>query len=199
LQVAVPLEAIDEAIAACLVQRTDAAFEGVAALGPEGLRRLHDIYYRGAAWGAPDHSGAGREVVDLWSRMLFELATANPEAYLEQIAARRLRLRTLEIVILGHLADPRATVLLARCCRHPEWLMRYHAVRGLVSRDDPAAVAAVDRAAKVDCSVVVRVEATAGVARRDPARARTLYLGLLDHPHLTPLLRGDIERALGQE
>jgi HEAT repeats len=196
LVVADPAMLIDQAIAACLTEQTGAAFERVAALGPEGLRRLHDIYYRGAAWAAPDLRGAGRELVDAWSRMLFDLAIANPEAYLEQVAARRLRLATLEVVILGHLADPRATALLVRCCRHPEWLMRYHAVRGLGSSDDPAAVAAVDRAAKVDCSVAVRAEATAGVARRDPARARILYLGLLDHPHMTPLLRQEIEHAL---
>jgi hypothetical protein len=192
------LEAIDEAIAVCLVQRSRAALAAVAALGADGLRRIHDIYYRGVPWAAPDLRGAGREIVDVWSRMLFELAVANPETYLEQVAARRLKLTTHEVVILGAIDDPPATALLVRCCRERDWLIRLHAVEGLVRRDDPAAVAAVDTAAKTDCSVVVRVAAAKGVARRDPPRGRALYLRLLDHPHLTPLLKQEIEHELEQ-
>jgi hypothetical protein len=191
------VEAIDEAIAACLVQRSPAAFAAVAALGPGGLNRLHDIYYRGVSWAAPELRGAGRDIVDVWAQMLFELAVANPSAYLEQLAAHRLRLTTLEVVILGGIADPRATALLVQCCRERDWLIRVHAVEGLVPRDDPTAVEAVARAAKADCSLVVRVAAAKGVARRDPARARRLYQDLLHHPHLTPLLKQEIEREIG--
>jgi HEAT repeat protein len=191
-----PPAAIDEAIAACLVDQSETSFRRVAGLGPEGLLRLHDIYYRRAAWAAPDLKGAGRELADVWNQMLFELALANPSSYLDQIAARRLRLTTLEVVILGHIDDERAVALLVHASRHSDWLIRYHAVRGLVARDDLEATAAVERAAKQDCSVNVRVEATAGVARRDRARARTLYLGLLDHPHMTPMLRRQIEAML---
>jgi hypothetical protein len=97
----------------------------VAALGADGLRRIHDIYYRGVPWAAPDLRGAGREIVDVWSRMLFELAVANPETYLEQVAARRLKLTTLEVVILGAIDDPSATALLVRCCRERDWLIRF--------------------------------------------------------------------------
>ena len=100
------------------------------------------------------------------------------------------------MVILGNIDDARIVPLLAECVRHHDWLVRYHAIRGLVRRDDPAAVSAVERAAREDCSVVVRVEAVAGIARRDSARAHKIYLGLLAHPHLTPLLRQQIMSAL---
>jgi HEAT repeat protein len=95
---------------------------------------------------------------------------------------------TSELVILGHLRDPRAVPVLARYTEHPERLARYHAVRGLAWRDDEDAVAAMEQA-HTDDELIVRLEAAAGMARREPARARLLYQAIIDDPRVPPLLR----------
>jgi len=191
---------LDAVIGAWLQAEPDWALRRAVEWGEPALRRAIALYYGHATWTSkPDLSG-GREIGDAWSALLFRLAMANPGVYLDEIDARRIRLRTgapiSEVVILGYLDDPRAVPLLVRCTRHRDWLVRFHAVRGLARRDDDASVAAIDHAATRDCSLPVRVEAVAGIARRDPARARILYTGLLDHPHQTPLLSEQVRRAL---
>lgn len=195
---------LDEAIIGWLRDESDAAFDRLSGLGQAVLYRAVGLYYGHSSWAAePVFDRAGREIGDAWSVLLGRLAQLYPDAYLEQIEARRIRLTrisspTSEVVILGLIADPRAVALLAKCARHRDWLVRYHAVQGLVWRDDPEAVAAVDRAAREDCSVSVRCEAAAGVARRDPARAIKLYTALLEHPHLTPMLRKQVKNGLAK-
>jgi hypothetical protein len=109
------------------------------------------------------------------------LAIAHPDAYLLQFAERQVRFTTSEVVILGDIDDARVVPLLVDCVRNSDWLVRYHAIRGLARRDDPAAVAAVE---------------FAGIARRDAARAHKLITGLLTHPHMMPLLRQQITSAM---
>lgn len=188
---------LDAAIAGRLRGERDRPTEASETL----LRRAVALYYGHDTWTtAPELPGAGREIGEAWTLLLFDLAMAFPRAYLDEIDARRIRLKVgvpiSEVVIVGCLDDPRAVPLLVHCTRHRDWLVRYHAVRGLVRRDDAASVAAVKQAAMRDCSLPVRVEAVAGIARRDAARARILYTELLDHPHQTPLLSQQVRRAL---
>lgn len=192
---------LDAVIGAWLQGEPDWALQRAVQWGEPVLRRAIALYYGHATWTAePELSRAGREIGDAWTHLLFRLARANPRVYLDEIDARHIRLKAgapiSEVVILGYLDDPRAVPLLVRCTRHRDWLVRFHAVRGLARRDDDASVAAIDHAASRDCSLPVRVEAVAGIARRDPARARALYTGLLDHPHQTPLLSEQVRRAL---
>jgi HEAT repeats len=195
------LAAIDAIIVECLNGEPRSAIDRAVAVGEPMLRRLVDLYYGHSSWIEPPRlTAASREIGDAWTGLLFRLAMAFPGVYLDEIDARRIRLKggvhISEVVILGYLDDPRAVPLLVRCTRHRDWLVRYHAVRGLAHRDDPESVAAVEHAAGRDCDVAVRVEAVAGIARRNPARARTLYTGLLDHPHLTPMLAEHVRQAL---
>jgi len=195
------LAAIDAIIVEFLNGEQRSALDRAVAMGEPMLRRVVDLYYGHSSWVDPPRlTGASREIADAWTHLLFRLATALPGVYLDEIDARRIRLKggapISEVVILGYLDDPRAVPLLARCARHRDWLIRYHAVRGLAHRDDPDSRAAVEHAANRDCDVAVRVEAVAGIARRDPARARTLYAELLYHPHLTPTLAQRVRQAL---
>ncbi|HCT79853.1 MAG TPA: hypothetical protein DGT23_25465 [Micromonosporaceae bacterium] len=122
---------------------------------------------------------------------------AGPLDDIEAAIAVCLRDRSLAaLVVLGRLDDPRAVGLLLQCVRFRDWRVRCHAVHGLAWRDDRESINAVERAAREDCALAVRVAALQGVARRDPARAKTLYIGLLDHPHLTPMLREQVIAAL---
>ena len=192
---------LDAVIVGWFRDEPDSAVQRAIEWGEPVLRRAVALYYGHAMWTSPPElTGAGREIGDAWTHLLFRLAMAFPGAYLDEIDARRIRLRggapISEVVILGYLDDPRAAPLLVRCTRHRDWLVRYHAVRGLARRDDAASVAAIEHAATRDCSLPVRVEAVAGIARRDPARARTLYTELLDHPHQTPLLSRQVRQAL---
>ena len=192
---------LDALIADWLNGEPDRASRRAIDSGEPVLRRAVALYYGHATWTSPPElTGAGREIGDAWTHLLFRLAMAFPGAYLDEIDARRIRLKAgapiSEVVILGYLDDPRAVPLLVRCTRHRDWLVRFHAVRGLARRDDVASVAAVDHAATRDCSLPVRVEAVAGIARRDRARARILYTELLDHPHQTPLLSKRVRQAL---
>jgi HEAT repeats len=197
---------VDAAIIGCLTTRSgsalDAALDRAVVVGEGALRRAVELYYGHSTWVNPPRlEGSGRELADAWSCLLFRLAMAFPGVYLDEINARRIWLKgptepVSEVMILGCLDDARAVPLLVQCCRHRHWLVRYHAVRGLVRRDDPASVAAVERAARLDCSVSVRIEAAGGVLRRDPQRGRALHRALLEHPHLTPMLRERVEEAL---
>ena len=192
---------LDAVIADWLQGEPDRALPRAIEWGEPLLRRAIALYYSHATWiSAPALTRAGREIGDAWTHLLFRLAMAFPAVYLDEIDARRIRLKLgapiSEVVILGYLDDARAVPLLVRCTRHRDWLVRYHAVRGLARRDDPASIAAVDHAATRDCSLPVRVEAVTGIARRDPARARILYTELLDHPHQTPVLSQQIKQAL---
>jgi HEAT repeat protein len=65
---------------------------------------------------------------------------------------------TLEMVILGGIADPRAAALLRDHLASPDWLVRLHAVRGLAGRTDAESIAAV-KAAQTDEHESVRREA----------------------------------------
>lgn len=100
------------------------------------------------------------------------------------------------LLVLGFVDDPRAVPLLLQCVRFRDWQVRLAAVRSLARHSSVDAVAAVERASKEDCSLAVRLEASLAVLRRDQLRGRALLTGMLDHPHLTPLLHEQIVIAL---
>jgi hypothetical protein len=192
---------LDAVIANWLNSQPDWALRRAIEWGEPVLRRAIALYYGHSTWIYTfTLVRTSREIGDAWTHLLFRLAMAFPDVYLDEIDAGRIRLRRgaplSEVVILGCLDDHRAVPLLVHCTRHRDWLVRFHAVRGLARRDDAASVAAVDFAAVRDCSLPVRAEAVAGMARRDPVRARMLYTELLDHPHQTPLLSRQIRQVL---
>lgn len=203
-----PWSEIAEAIRGFLCDPGETSMARLVARGPAALYRVNQVYFgrrRDRDYvdfrEPPDLDLADREQLDLWAQMRFELARSYPQTYLREIEAKRIRLGrwsdpTDELVTLGHLDDPRAAALLRRYVRHRNWLARLHAVRGLAWRDDPESVAAVETA--LDDEPIVRVEAVAGVARRDVERARALYRALLDHPRLTPLLRQEVTTRIQQ-
>lgn len=136
----------DDAIRDWLRDERQIDMDRLVALGPNALRRVIGIYYRGDA--ADVHvARSGREMVDAWASLLGGLAEAYPDVFLDEIEGVRLGSSpTLELVILGGIADPRAAALLRKHLASPDWLVRLHAVRGLDGRTDAASLAAVETA-----------------------------------------------------
>jgi HEAT repeat protein len=158
----VDVERIDAAIAEMLRHESHQAAAALVAFGPDALRRVVALFYgsaRSATVAGAQHGRGGRELVDAWSVTVGEVARAQPEAFLDEIRAGRVRVgSTLEIVILGGIDLPEAAELLRAHARDEDWLTRYHVVRGLGRRTDPASVDTV-RAARADPDRMVRDEA----------------------------------------
>jgi hypothetical protein len=165
------LGGLDAAIARWLREESRAAGAAVVALGPAGLRRAVELYYGGARSGVVSAAAArrhGREMVDAWAGLLGMLAAAYPVGYLDEVRAGRVRLGdqpTLELVILGGIDRPEAAELLRGYRHSDDWLVRYHVVRGLSGRTDPASIAAVEEAA-TDREQIIRDQATKAMRTR---------------------------------
>ena len=161
-------ERVDAAIGACLLAGgDDASLRALASLGPGALVRWVEVYTgRGRPFARPAGiTLSGREEVDVLSAMLGELARAYPDAFLDAVEDGRLTdLDTLTVVCLGWIEDPRATALLARASTAGEWLVRYHAVRGLAGRADEGAQAALAHAL-ADPKEIIRTEAARAKTR----------------------------------
>ena len=178
------IERVDAAIGACLLAAgSSRSLKNLAALGPNALVRWVEVFTgHGPAFARPTGIRlAGREEVDVWSVMLGELARAYPDAFLDAVEDGRLSHQdTLTVVCLGWIDDPRATDLLATASTARDWLVRYHAVRGLAGRADERAQAALAHALD-DPEEMIRTEAARAKARTKartrartrPARART--------------------------
>jgi hypothetical protein len=160
---------VDAAIGACLLAAgSSRSLKDLAALGPTALVRLVEAFTgRGPAFARPTGIRlAGREEVDVWSAMLGQLARAYPDAFLDAVEDGRLsHPDTLTVVCLGWIDDPRATALLARASTAGDWLVRYHAVRGLAGRADDTAQAALAHALD-DPEEMIRSEAARARRRR---------------------------------
>jgi HEAT repeat protein len=151
---------VDDAIRDWLRDERPSHLDRLITLGPKSLRRVIGIYYRGDAADI-DVPRSGREMVDAWSSLLAGLAQAYPDVFLKEVRAGAVRMGpspTLEMVILGGIADPRAAALLRDHLASPDWLVRLHAVRGLAGRTDAESIAAV-KAAQTDEHESVRREA----------------------------------------
>jgi hypothetical protein len=150
-----------------------------------GFRRLcatHTATATTESWSTPGRT------------LLAALAQAFPEAYLDEIDARRLN-ASQEIATISQLDHPRAAALLRRHSTNRDWLVRYHAVAGLGRHTDPESARALE-GALVDVEQMIRDEAARWVQRRDPRRAWLVYEQLLQHKHLAPELRQELERRL---
>jgi hypothetical protein len=194
---------IDQAIADWLREETDSAGRRLVALGQAALLRAVEIYYGGSVCQVVAEvygSRHARELVDAWAVALATLAQAYPEVYLAEINAGRIPMSaaepTTEVSILGGIDLPAAATLLCKHRTHPDWLVRYHVVRGLGRRTDRASVEAVEQAV-TDPERMIRNEAARWVQRRDPDAARVLYQRLLNDPGLPPGLRPELVRRLG--
>ena len=195
------LAEIDSAVAAFLHSEDVSALRRLVAAGASALARTVQLYrlppgdprfpqvVRDAYRNRHD-----RELVDAWAVLLGALAQAFPEAYLDEIDARRLSARR-EIATIGLLDHPRAAVLLRRHSTNRDWLVRYHAVAGLGRQTDPESARALEEAL-VDVEPMIRDEAARLIQRGDPRRAWVAYERLLHHRHLAPELRQELERRL---
>jgi hypothetical protein len=195
------LAEVDGAVAAFLHSEDVSAVRQLVAAGPYTLARTVEIY------GLPPRDPRfpqvvrdayrnrhDRELVDAWATLLAALAQAFPEAYLDEIDARRLN-ASQEIATISQLDHPRAAALLRRHSTNRDWLVRYHAVAGLGRHTDPESARALE-GALVDVEQMIRDEAARWVQRRDPRRAWLVYEQLLQHKHLAPELRQELERRL---
>ena len=162
---------VDEAIGACLLSRgSTRSLRALAAVGEPALHRWIEVYHgRGRPFDRPARVRmSGREEVDVWSAMLGELAKAQPQAFTAAVVGggfgRQAHTDTLILVCLKDIDDPRGTEVLIRGLATNDWLVRYHAVRGLAGRDSDEARAALVRALD-DPEEMIRAEARQAMRR----------------------------------
>jgi hypothetical protein len=110
----------------------------LAKLGPAAFDRVFSLYH---STELPPRlrelvAELRRESVDLWAEAIGLVAVANPAKYLDWLTGREPT--TLDLVLLGHVDDPRATAVLRAALSHPDWLHRHHAEEALVRRGDDA-------------------------------------------------------------
>ncbi|WP_406053690.1 HEAT repeat domain-containing protein [Streptomyces sp. NBC_01077] len=187
----------DQAIARWLAHETTDSMRRLAELGPKALRRAIHIYYEGAASETITlalRSREDRPIVDAWATLLAELATTFPAVYLEEFEAGRVRLGsspTLEVMILDSIHLPQVTALLAPFVKHSDQQTRARAVGGLGRRSDLASLQALATAV-TDEEESIRREAARWLERRDPRRAHSLYLSLLEDPAVPLKVRAEL-------
>ncbi len=148
---------IDEALIA-LFEYQPGADERLMAFGPDAFHRVMRLYTSHPKDFPPRLaeliSGLGRESVDCWAHAISSVAWANPGLYVDQLT----ELRTLDIVILGDIDDPRVVEILSEALDSDEWLIRYHAVRSLAKRPEPEACQHIQRGL-TDQEELIRQEA----------------------------------------
>jgi hypothetical protein len=108
----------------------------LAALGPVAFDRVFALYH---STELPPRlqeliSQLRRESIDVWAEAVGRVAVANPGKYLDWLTGREPT--TLDLVLLGHVDDPRATAILRAALSHSEWLHRHHAEEALVRRGE---------------------------------------------------------------
>jgi hypothetical protein len=114
------------------------AAKRLAALGPAAFDRVFWLYHSTEVPARLSELAGqrGRQSVDLWAEAIAAVARANPGRYLDWLDGREPS--TLDLVLLGDVADPRATTVLRSALGHPEWLHRHHARESLDRRGDEA-------------------------------------------------------------
>jgi hypothetical protein len=112
------------------------AAKRLAKLGPSAFDRVVHLYHSTELPPRLSELGSelGRQCVDLWAEAIFAVARANPGRYLDWLDGRAPS--TLDLVILGHVDDPRASTVLRGALDHPEWLHRYQAEESLARRGE---------------------------------------------------------------
>jgi hypothetical protein len=108
----------------------------LAALGPPAFDRVFHLYHSTDLPPRLSELGGelGRQCVDLWAEAIAAVARANPGKYLDWLDGRAPS--TLDLVLLGDVADPRASTVLRAALDHPEWLHRHHAEESLARRGE---------------------------------------------------------------
>src|SRR5687768_13628494 len=109
-----------DAVIAKVLDWEPKAEDALIAAGPNGAKRVFDLYY-GRAQAHLITSASGRELVDGWSAALHIAASVAPEQFLAQLTGD---ISTTEIVILGGINDPRATKILCEQAKHKDFLHR---------------------------------------------------------------------------
>ncbi len=112
------------------------AAKRLAKLGPAAFDRVFHLYHSTDLPPRLSELGGelGRQCVDLWAEAIAAVARANPGKYLDWLDGREPT--TLDLVLLGDVADPRASTVLRRALDHPEWLHRHHAEESLARRGE---------------------------------------------------------------
>ncbi|MBB4908053.1 hypothetical protein [Actinophytocola algeriensis] len=112
------------------------AAERLAKLGPSAFDRVVHLYHSTELPPRLSELGSelGRQCVDLWAEAIFAVARANPGRYLDWLDGRAPS--TLDLVILGHVDDPRASTVLRGALGHPEWPHRHQAEESLARRGE---------------------------------------------------------------
>jgi HEAT repeat protein len=192
---------MDAALASFLNSTSEGDRDALVAFGPRALDRALEVFAHGSDL-KPWISGltvSGRAIADAWGIVIAALSRAFPEEFLscvEQGDVGLLRSNPqLVVVTLGDLKELGARQMLLRFTDHPDDLIRFHAMKGLFWRDDPDAIAAVERHLD-DASPVVRLEALRGVVRRDPSRAERLLAVEIQEGKLPPLLTEQAQTML---
>lgn len=195
------LERVDAAIARWFGDQSEPALRAVVALGEAAYRRVIGLFYgteRAPAVTGAQQGQPGRLLLDGWNVLLAAVAQAQPDLYLADLAAGRVRVLSspyTEVGILGGIDRPAALDALLRYRDDPDWLVRHHAVIGLGRHTDPAAADALEPAL-TDEVKLNRDEAARALQRRDPADARARYERLLAGDALTAELRKELHRRV---
>lgn len=192
---------MDAALASFLNSTSEADRDALVALGPRALDRALEVFAHGSDL-KPLISGLkvnGRAIADAWGIVIAALGRAFPEEFLSYVEQGDLGLMrnnpSLVVVTLGGINGSGAQQMLVRFTDHPDNLIRFHALKGLFWRDNPEAIAAVERHLN-DASPLVRLEALRGVVRRDPLRAERLLASVIQEGNLPPLLREQAQTML---
>jgi HEAT repeat protein len=192
---------MDAALANFLNSTSEDDRDALIAFGPRALDRALEVFAHGSDLN-PLISGltvSGRATADAWGIVIAALGRAFPEEFLSYVEQGDLGLLrnnpSLVVVTLGGMNGSGAQQMLVRFTDHPDNLIRFHAMKGLSWRDDPDAIAAVERHLD-DPSPLVRLEALRGVVRRDPSRAERLLAVVIQEGKLPPLLREQAQAML---
>ncbi len=193
--------ALDQALSTYLDSGSEENLEALLHFGPAAFSRVFELSYRGHDADVPRLNPAprvaGREAIDAWSSVLSRLAREFPDRFFDALDALEPQpvLSVMEVVIVAGIPGRRATKWLQPFAASADWLLRYHAVRGLGSRNDELAIGVVeDRLADSDPSV--HFAAIRGLAWRDRGRAEQLLRQMVNDVTTPALLRQQAKEEL---
>jgi len=135
---------VAERLAAVYASGTADALERWAATGRPGILLLRELL--DGSWDPPAAPGGHpRDLVDMTSTLVAEIAAAQPDAFLEIFESDRFRANGLVLTGLGRIDDPRATRRLARVAGSADRWVRMDVAIGLGRRASSVATATLVR------------------------------------------------------
>jgi hypothetical protein len=192
---------MDAALARFLNSTSEGDSEALVAFGPRALHRALEVFARGSdqKTSIARLPAEGRAIADAWGIVIAALGRAFPEEFVSSLENNDPGLARsnplLVVVTLSGVNGFGAQQMLSRFTDHPDSIIRFHAMKGLFWRDDPDAIAAVERHLD-DSSPLVRLEAIRGVARRDPERAERMLAVMISEVALPPLAKEQAQMML---